>query len=120
MLGVILFRNDLRLIDNPVLVEAIVKGSATSLLPIFIWDVTFYGKDAKTWNFKLPRSSPAKERFLWESVQDLQDQLKTKGSDLLVFKGNPLDIIKTRLLPHLGKYYNSTYLTYITYMCLKI
>ena len=73
------FRDDLRLQDNPGLLE---HAQATALLCVFFW----------------PRPRPwcnvsgigvQRERFLLESLQALRDVLRARGQDLLVLHGAP-------------------------------
>ncbi|QNN41149.1 DASH family cryptochrome [Pedobacter roseus] len=81
------FRNDLRLHDNEMLVEAIAKSD--SILPVYILDPrsfceTKYGT-LKTGNIRA--------QFILESVLGLRNALKQIGGNLLIAEGNPEDII---------------------------
>lgn len=93
--AVVLFRNDLRLHDNPALSSAASSG-CTHLVPLFLWDNDgYHGPQAKTWNFKLPRSSHLKRLFLAESLSNLKSSLRSLNSDLIVISsGDPAAVIK--------------------------
>ena len=90
------FRNDLRLEDNPGFYQAC--NDADVLLPIFILDTK---NDASTeWGFE--RMGGHRRQFQDESINDLKKQLLRAGSDLVVFKGNPSEILSTILRDHMG------------------
>ena len=72
------FRKGLRLHDNPALLEACKR--ATVLYPIFIIDPHFAKPDTVGVN---------RYQFLLESLQDLDQSLKTLGSRLFVVRGKP-------------------------------
>lgn len=92
------FREDLRLTDNPALVEAAKAGS---ILPLYIFDT----------NPKNPKPMGAASKWwLKKSLEALQQQ----GVPLLIQQGNPVTILK-RLLevaPFQGIYWNRTYTPY--------
>lgn len=83
------FRNDLRLIDNPALVEACLH--ADSLLPIYISPPQ--SKTNRILGF--PREGRHRQTFLRESLDDLRRQLRTLGSNLLEYEGEPSDVLAT-------------------------
>jgi deoxyribodipyrimidine photo-lyase len=76
------FRNDLRLIDNIALNEAISYGK---VLPVYIIDEreleNSYIGFKKTGHFRI--------KFLLESLNDLKENLKSKGADLIILVGKP-------------------------------
>ncbi|MFT5922953.1 MAG: deoxyribodipyrimidine photo-lyase, partial [Flavobacteriales bacterium] len=76
------FRNDLRLEDNPALIEALKSGN--ELVPVFVFEERWWETDE--WGFK--KTGAFRTQFLLESVADLQKQLKAVGSNLLIRKGN--------------------------------
>ncbi len=82
------FRNDLRLEDNPAFKEAC--RDATLLLPIYIH--ANYKDELTHWGF--PRIANHAKAFLQESLKDLRSQLAAKGSTLLEFKGNAIEIMQ--------------------------
>ena len=88
------FRNDLRIHDNEILLEAIRK--ADKVLPVYCFDPYYFKKTSlgghKTGNFRA--------RFLLESVADLRKNLRAIGGELIVRVGNPAEI-----LPQLAEEY---------------
>ena len=77
------FKTDLRIQDNETLVKALSKSD--QVIPVYCLDeshftTTPYGFQ-KTGNFRA--------QFLLESLQDLDAQLRTLGSGLLLVKGKP-------------------------------
>lgn len=83
------FRRDLRLADNPAL-QALIDSGHTPL-PVYIHDepdVDWETGEASRW-------------WLHHSLTALQQSLQQHGSDLLVFQGNPEDIL-TGLLQQTG------------------
>lgn len=77
------FRNDLRLTDNPGLLAACAAHKA--VLPVYILDERLLRPDR--WGFV--RLGPFRLQFLLESLTDLKDDLKEKGSDLYFKVGIP-------------------------------
>ncbi|MFV0248260.1 MAG: cryptochrome/photolyase family protein [Tenacibaculum sp.] len=77
------FRRDLRLEDNIGLFKAL--NSSNPVLPIFIFDEQITSK--------LPRDD-ARINFIYNSLKELDRQLKKNGSSLLVLKGKPLEVWK--------------------------
>ncbi len=79
------FRNDLRLHDNEMLVEAIAKSEA--ILPVFFFDPRHFSQQG------FHRSSSLRTKFLLESVLDLRKSFQQLGGDLLIIHGQPEDHI---------------------------
>ena len=77
-------RQDLRLSDNPALCYAAERGA---VVPVFIWD------DAKPWT-----PGGASRWWLHHSLASLQQDLRERGSDLLILQGQA-----SQLLPALIK-----------------
>lgn len=81
------FRNDLRIEDNEILLEATRK--ADKVLPVYCFDPFYYRATAsgtlKTGNIRT--------RFILGSVENLRENLRAAGADLIVRIGNPADII---------------------------
>jgi len=77
------FRNDLRLHDNEMLVEAIAKSD--SILPVYFFDPAYFEFDTE--GNMLEGNSRVK--FLIESVAALRESLKKIGGNLLVINGSP-------------------------------
>ena len=91
------FRKGLRLHDNPSLLSA-CKSSA-KVIPLFVLDPHFANPGTV---------SPRRYQFLLETLQDLDDTLRTKfGAQLFVARGNPYDV-----LPRLAKQLDVTLLTF--------
>lgn len=77
------FRNDLRLADNPALVQAC--RSATRLIPVYCHDPV--QETVQPWGFK--RSGVHRQHWLQASLADIDRQLKYHGSALVELSGNP-------------------------------
>jgi len=81
------FRNDLRLADNPALLNACAK--ADYLLPIYIHDIR---QDAETpWGFK--RMGNHRHAVLATALAALDEALKARDSGLLILHGDPCVLI---------------------------
>ena len=89
------FRNDLRIHDNEILLEAVRK--ADKVLPVYCFDPYYFKKNlsgnSKTGNLRA--------RFLIESVAALRENLRNIGGDLIIHTGNPAVI-----LPQLAEHYH--------------
>jgi len=81
------FRNDLRLHDNEMLVEAIAKSD--SILPVYIVDPRIF-EETKYGTLK---TGSIRAQFILESVGALRNSLKQIGGNLLIAKGEPEEII---------------------------
>ncbi|KQN38245.1 deoxyribodipyrimidine photolyase [Pedobacter sp. Leaf41] len=81
------FRNDLRLHDNEMLVEAIAKSD--SILPVYILDHRQFGQT----KYDTLKTGNIRAQFILESVLGLRYSLKQIGGNLLIAEGNPEDII---------------------------
>jgi deoxyribodipyrimidine photo-lyase len=81
------FRNDLRIRDNEILLEAVRK--ADKVLPVYCFDPFYFGTNpsgnSKTGNIRA--------RFLLESVADLRNALRDMGGDLVIRIGDPAEIL---------------------------
>jgi deoxyribodipyrimidine photo-lyase len=75
-------RRDLRLTDNPTLHAALETGS---VIPIFILDPAF------------AKQSTRRKNFLYESLQELDKDLKKRNSYLVIRKGKPVEELKKLL-----------------------
>jgi deoxyribodipyrimidine photo-lyase len=86
--AIIWFRNDLRLHDN----EALVSGQnlAQEIIPVFIFDERIFLGETK---FGFRHTGRYRAKFILESVIDLRNNLRAKGSDLYVRIGKPEDIL---------------------------
>lgn len=81
------FRNDLRLHDNEMLVEAIAKSD--SILPVYILDRRSFGET----KYGTLKTGNIRAQFILESVLGLRHALKQIGGNLLIAEGKPEDII---------------------------
>ena len=77
------FRNDLRLHDNEMLVEAIAKSDC--ILPVYFFDPRYFGQPADG----TEQTSTVKAQFLLESVQALRTSFERFGGNLMVIQGEP-------------------------------
>jgi len=77
------FRRDLRLEDNAGLYRALTQGQ--NVQPVFIFDTNILSH--------LNDKKDARVAFLHSTVSLLKKELIELGSDLLVYYGNPIDII---------------------------
>lgn len=87
------FRRDLRLQDSQ-MVELATADNA-EVLPCFIIDPWFYSQ---------AEVGKARVKFLFESLENLDSNLRERGSQLYLFEGNSTDVIEelTRQLVKLG------------------
>ncbi len=88
------FRNDLRIHDNEILLEATRK--ADKILPVYCFDPYYF----KTTTSGSPKTGNFRARFLLESVADLRKNLREMGAELIIRIGNPAEI-----LPQLAEEY---------------
>ncbi len=83
--AVYVFRRDLRLEDNTALLAALETSEA--VLPVFIFDPRQVDRSRN------PYFSEPAFQFLLTSLQELHEELQTRGSRLYVFHGDPAEII---------------------------
>jgi deoxyribodipyrimidine photo-lyase len=88
-IGIVWFRNDLRLTDNEALVNAV--KNADQVLPVYVFDIRIFG--GKTHVYDFPKTDVFRLRFIIESVANLRENLKKRGSELLVKVGIPEEIV---------------------------
>ncbi|CAM9589101.1 unnamed protein product [Pylaiella littoralis] len=91
------FRKGLRLHDNRALLEAC--DGADLVFPLFVMDSDPASPES--------RAGSARTAFLLESLQDLDEQLRAKGSRLFVVRGKPEEV-----LPDLFEEWNINKLTF--------
>ncbi|XP_058112642.1 (6-4)DNA photolyase isoform X2 [Magnolia sinica] len=89
--SLIWFRKGLRIHDNPALDHA-RRGSA-HLYPVFVLDPYFLDPDTSAFSPGSARSGLNRIQFLLESLVDLDSGLKKLGSRLLVFRGDPVQVV---------------------------
>ncbi len=73
--AIVLFTRDLRVDDNPVLAAA--SAQARQLVPVFVADPAL----------AVP---PNRARFLAQSLADLREELRARGGELLIRRGDPV------------------------------
>src|ERR1700733_1518621 len=81
------FRNDLRIHDNEILLEAVRK--ADKVLPVYCFDPYYFQINASG-NSK---TGSLRTRFLLESVADLRKNLRAIGGELVIRVGNPAEML---------------------------
>jgi deoxyribodipyrimidine photo-lyase len=81
------FRNDLRITDHQPLFSA--SRSSTLVIPLYCLDPRHFGSTS----YGFPKTGVWRAKFLLESLQDLRENLRSIGSDLLVRVGYPELII---------------------------
>lgn len=86
--SVYLFRQDLRLEDNP----AFSKACSESQFLIPIYCRSPENQKITKWGF--PREGIHRSHFLNDSLYDLSQQLKAKGSELCLFEGEPTYVLQ--------------------------
>ncbi|WP_342645750.1 DASH family cryptochrome [Mucilaginibacter sp. CSA2-8R] len=80
------FRNDLRVHDNEILLEATRK--ADKILPVYCFDPHYFTKTKSGY-----KTGNIRARFLLQSVANLREKLQALGGDLLIVYGNPAEQI---------------------------
>jgi len=81
------FKKGLRIHDNPALLHAVATSKI--LYPIFIWDEKFIGSNETLGTKRI--------QFLFRCLKDLQKNLKSVGSELYVFNGDTVSILKQKV-----------------------
>jgi deoxyribodipyrimidine photo-lyase len=81
------FRNDLRLHDHQSLYEALQQKQP--IVPLYCVDPRQFGKTS----FGFPKIGSYRTQFLLESLADLRQSLRQLGSDLVIRKGHPEEVI---------------------------
>ncbi|MFN8346671.1 MAG: DASH family cryptochrome [Spirosomataceae bacterium] len=78
------FRNDLRLHDN----EGFLKATqdADEVIPVYVFDTRQFKETEPP---GVPKTGAFRAKFLLESVQNLRDNLRKKGGNLLIRLGKP-------------------------------
>lgn len=78
------FRRDLRLHDNTALYHALRSGQ--KVLPVFIFDTNILSKLSNTKDIRVS--------FIYEALQELQQQFISYGSSLHIYYGRPEDAFR--------------------------
>lgn len=88
------FRNDLRIHDNEMLLEAVDR--AGKILPVYCFDPRYFSETS----YGTRRSGYLRTKFLLESVGSLKEGLEELGGNLIIRVGKPEEV-----LPELCKQY---------------
>jgi len=86
--GILWFRNDLRLHDNQALSDAL--NQVDELYPVYVLDDRWI--NGKT-SCGFSKIGPHRIKFILESLMDLKSNLQSKGSDLFVYSGITEEVI---------------------------
>tara|TARA_R110002049_G_scaffold300047_1_gene490609 strand:+ start:2892 stop:4331 length:1440 start_codon:yes stop_codon:yes gene_type:complete len=86
--AIVWFRNDLRLHDHEALTKAI--SSHNLVIPFYCFDANQFSEDE--YGFK--KTDAIRAQFLLESVQNLKENLRKRGSNLVIRFGNPAQEIE--------------------------
>jgi deoxyribodipyrimidine photo-lyase len=89
------FRNDLRVHDNEILLEAVKR--ADNILPVFCFDPRYFNDT----QYGTKKTGVFRTKFLLEGVSGLRQSLKKLGGDLMIRMGTPEEI-----LPDICQQYN--------------
>lgn len=81
------FRNDLRLHDNEMLVEALAKSD--EILPVFCFDP----RQFEPTSYQTIKTGSIRTKFLIESVKGLREALQALGGDILIVPGKPEEVL---------------------------
>jgi len=83
--AIVWFREDLRLLDNPSLVKA--SRSSDEILPVYIFNEDVFRGRTRWYGF--PKVGKFRAQFIIESVTNLRENLRKRGSDLVIRVGSP-------------------------------
>jgi deoxyribodipyrimidine photo-lyase len=87
MTTLLLFRDDLRIHDNPTLVAA--ARDEESFVPLYVFDDRDYGET----RYGTEETGGHHARFVRESIEDLRSSIQDRGGDLAVRRGKTEDIV---------------------------
>jgi deoxyribodipyrimidine photo-lyase len=86
--AIVWFRQDIRLHDNEAITNAL--RIAEEVIPVYVFDDrTFKGRT----RFGFPKTGKYRAKFIIQSVEDLRQNLRSVGSDLVIRCGRPEHII---------------------------
>lgn len=88
------FRNDLRLHDNEMLVEAIAK--ADEILPVYCFDPRHFEQTG----YHSIKTGAKRTQFLLESVAALRQSFQSFGGDILILNGKPEELLPALVSEH--------------------
>jgi deoxyribodipyrimidine photo-lyase len=81
--AIVWFKTDLRLNDNETLISAIAQ--CESIIPVYCIDDAHFTKTT----FGFQKTGAFRAQFLFESLVDLDKNLRELGSGLTILQGNP-------------------------------
>lgn len=81
--AIVWFKTDLRLTDNETFLQAI--ASSDQVIPVYVWDERLFTETS----YGTQKTGAFRKRFLVESLIDLDQRLRSKGSGLMLLKGDP-------------------------------
>lgn len=81
------FRNDLRVHDNEILLEALKR--ADSIIPVYCFDPRYFGETS----YGTQKTGVFRAKFLLESVAGLRQSLQALGGDLMIRIGLPEEVL---------------------------
>ena len=87
-IGIVWFRQDLRLRDNNALMDAL--KSCDQIIPVYIFDERLYTGISR---FGFKRIGIHRAKFILESVADLRHSLRDLGTDLIIRYGKPEEVL---------------------------
>jgi deoxyribodipyrimidine photo-lyase len=93
-IGLVWFKNDLRIHDNETLSRAVSECNA--VIPIFIIDPRWSASTV----FGFRKTGQYRMQFIKECVSALQQKLQALGSDLFILEGLPEEIIPKLIIKH--------------------
>ncbi|MEL7534918.1 MAG: DASH family cryptochrome [Bacteroidota bacterium] len=85
--GILWFRNDLRLHDHEALQQAMEH--TREVVPVYCLDPRQFGETS----FGLAKTGSYRAKFLLESLKNLRQRLRSKGSELLIVEGKPEEVL---------------------------
>jgi len=86
--AIVWFRQDLRLHDNEAISTAL--RMAEEIIPIYVFDERVFKGQTR---FGFPKTGKFRARFILEATEDLRQNLRKLGSDLIIRSGKPETII---------------------------
>ncbi|WP_240472720.1 deoxyribodipyrimidine photo-lyase [Salinivibrio socompensis] len=92
--GLMWFRHDLRIHDNPALAN--LASSCDALTCVFVIDPKWSRAD----HFQSKHLGPQREAFLWQSLTELHRALDAMGQKLIIRTGNPLEVVADLCMDH--------------------
>jgi len=94
MTKILLFRDDLRIHDNPALVAT--ARDEDGFVPVYVFDERDYGET----RYGTAKTGSHRARFVRESVEDLRSSLRDLGGDLAVRYGKTEEVVASLVEEH--------------------